>query len=233
MYEASAWPPVYAIKKHQRAKRVKLTVSRQHGLQITVPQRFRMSEMPAILEEHKQWILDKLQYYQPFQPLILPDLIELSAIAQTWRVSYINCDVNVRLMRRPQQEIVLFGRVEDAAACKKMLMRWLKKMAQHYLLAQLKEVSAALQLPFTSAAIRGQQTRWGSCSANKVINLNYKLLFLPSSLMHHVLVHELCHTKHLNHSNTFWQLVAKYDAAWQVHRRALTKADQYVPLWAV
>ncbi len=233
MSETTAWPPAYKLKKHPRAKRVKLAICKQHGLQITVPNRFRMSDMPSILENHKQWILDKLQHYQPYQPILLPTHIDLLAIQESWRISYMACHVNMRILYRPHQEIVIFGEVEDKMLCKKILLRWLKKMAQQHLLTQLKNISDTLQLPFSSASVRGQQTRWGSCSADKTINLNYKLLFLPPWLTRHVMIHELCHTKQLNHSAKFWQLVATYDPNWQMHRRALAKADQYVPVWAI
>ena len=227
------WPPAYKIKKHPKAKRVKLDISKRHGLQITVPPRFKLGDMSSILESHKQWIIEKLKHYQPFQPLSLPATINLAAMQEIWRVEYMACDTRMRIMSRPHREIVVFGPVADHVLCQRVLVVWLKKMAKIHLLAELKHISETLQLPFVSASIRGQQTRWGSCTVDKTISLNYKLLFLPPKLMRHVLIHELCHTKHLNHSAKFWQLVAKHDAEWHAHRRALLQADQYVPAWAV
>ncbi|MGC1525969.1 MAG: M48 family metallopeptidase, partial [Phormidesmis sp.] len=62
-------------------------------------------------------------------------------------------------------------------------------------------------------------------------SLNFKLLFLPRPLVHYVLVHELCHTVHMNHSKHFWALVAKKQPDYQWRRDALKKAWRYVPRW--
>lgn len=228
-----AWPPPYQIKRHRKARSVKLRVLKAQGLVLTVPFRFNLKETPAILEEHKVWITEQLQQWQQsqLQAAHMPQKIIFPALNTTWMIHTIVCDCAFEIIYRPNHEIVFVGRRIDVAKCKRVLIDWIKSEAKKYLSVRLKEISTLTDLPYQALTIRDQQTRWGSCSSQQAINLNYKLIFLPAALIDHVLIHELAHTKILNHSNQFWQLVAHHDTHWQTNRRALRKADQYIPGW--
>ncbi len=79
--------------------------------------------------------------------------------------------------------------------------------------------------------MRSQRTRWASCSAQKNVNLNLKLLFLPEDLVRYVLVHELCHTVHFDHSPEFWGLLSSLIPHCREMQRELRDAWKYVPAW--
>lgn len=228
------WPPNVTLKKHARARHIKLKASVQHGLELVVPKRFNPKEIPFILEQNRIWIEKQLLKIQSQFISIdkLPNEIIFSAINLSWQIEYIASDMKLKLLSRPhQRELVFIGDIQNKLACKKLLIIWVKKQARIYLLNQLEEVSQQIRLSYTHAIIRDQSTRWGSCSSKKSISLNYKLLFLPFELMRHVLIHELCHTVHLNHSDAFWGLVERFDPKWEQHRRELRKADKLIPMW--
>lgn len=231
------WPPPYTIKEHPRARHVKLKTSVKHGLEIVVPKRFNKKHLPTILNENKTWIEKQFKKIADKQFLIgtqtLPEFIDFHAIGQRWAVHYLPCLGKLRITFGKENEVIVRGDTQNHPACHIALTHWAKKMAREHLIEQLRSVSEKTQLSYSRATIRGQQSRWGSCSADKVINLNYKLLFLPPHLAEHILIHELCHTVHLNHSTRFWKLLSRFDPDWKAHNRLIKSADHFVPAWAI
>jgi predicted metal-dependent hydrolase len=85
---------------------------------------------------------------------------------------------------------------------------------------------------FASMQVRFQKSRWGSCSSKGRISLNVCLIFLPELLVRYILLHELCHTRQMNHSAAFWKLVLTADPDALSKNRAMREAWKYVPGWA-
>jgi predicted metal-dependent hydrolase len=232
-----AWPPAFTLKKSPRSRSVKIKASARHGLELIVPMRFNQKSIPEILESNKAWIEKQLIKIQvelnALDAQVLPTEIILPLLNQTWKIQYIpSNNKKLRLMTRPQQELVLFGNTEDKNLCKTLLGAWVRKQAKIGLPARLAELSLQTRLDYTSITIRSQRSRWGSCSTQKAINLNYKLLFLPVALVDHIIIHELSHTVHMNHSTKFWRLVASLDSQWKYHCHETRHANKYIPLWA-
>ena len=92
----------------------------------------------------------------------------------------------------------------------KVIEESLRRNAKSILPSRLAFLSKQCGLPYSSVKINSSQGRWGSCSARKAINLSYYLVLLPSHLIDYVLLHELCHTREMNHSERFWALLNQF-----------------------
>lgn len=228
----------YTIKQNARARHVKLRVTAHHGLEIIIPSRFNLKHIPQIIEINKQWIENAFSKTQ----LVcsdkidntLPTNIQLNALDETWTIQYIFMpQKKTKLLCLPNNTLLLSGKNDCPILHKKLLRQWIKIKAKAYLLEKLTTLSQENNLPYDQFNLRGQKTRWGSCNAAKSISLNYKLIFLPEHLVTHVILHELAHTIHLNHSAKFWQLLKTVDPNWQTHRRALRHASLHgwIPAW--
>lgn len=75
---------------------------------------------------------------------------------------------------------------------------------------------------YTSLTIRDQKTRWGSCSSRGTLSFNYRLVFAPVDVLDYVVVHELCHLTHMNHSKDFWNLVESVMPDYKKHKKWLS-----------
>lgn len=227
------WPPEYKVRRHKRAKYVRLHTTKKHGLEITVPYRYSLKEIPEILEEYKSWIVKQLVDVDYQEETILPETIQLGALDQTFTIRYLQTNrKRTHIHQCPDNRLVVTGDVSNKETCLKLLTKWAKQQAKNHLPEILQSVSEETGLTYADARVRSQKSQWGNCGSDHVITLNYRLIFLPSYLVRHILVHELCHTKYLDHSKAFWSLVAKYDVAWQENKKALKKGDHFIPAWA-
>lgn len=91
----------------------------------------------------------------------------------------------------------------------KVIAEALRRNAKIILPQRLYMLSKTHNLPYKSVKINSSQGRWGSCSSSKAINLSYYLMLLPKHLIDYVLLHELSHTRQMNHGDEFWKLLNK------------------------
>lgn len=231
--------PKYQVRESQRARHVSLKVSFQGTLEVVVPPGFNETEIPGILERRRGWITKTLHRIEKQRATLpkehsveKPTELELRSRDEVWTVVYkATRGATVALTQSNPQELTLRGPLEDATACRELLRNWLQRKARLELAPWLQQLSQRCDLAYSRMTVRGQSTRWGSCSSKQSISLNYKLLFLPPTLVDYVLTHELCHTVHMNHSKVFWQLVRQYYPELDQAKADLKKGWQYVPHW--
>ena len=161
----------------------------------------------------------------------LPDTLHLRALDQVRELRYLATNQpTLQLIENADQILTVFGKIQKKAV-HSLITHWLIKQAKAQLSDWLFTLARQHAFQINGISIRQQRTLWGSCTVNKRINLNFKLLFLPKTLVEHILLHELCHTEHFNHSRAFWQRLAQLDPFCQIHRKALKEAHVFLPKW--
>lgn len=93
---------------------------------------------------------------------------------------------------------------------KSQIERWFKTSIEKYLADNLALFSNKMSLYSSAFKVRKYKSRWGSCNSRSELSFNYLLKMLPTWVVDYVIIHELCHIEHMNHSTKFWQLVAVY-----------------------
>ena len=100
-------------------------------------------------------------------------------------------------------------------------LRELAKQAAEVLPERVHYFAKSMGVTVNRITIRSQRTRWGSCSAQGNLNFNCLLMLCPVEVRDYVVIHELCHRKHLNHSADFWAEVERYCPNYRIHRKWL------------
>lgn len=236
--ELSVWPPQFTVRKSLRVKSVKLFISQQHGLEIVIPQHRRQGlVIENLLNLHRDWIIRTMHRYGVHNKQLIntEPLTELNfpAFNELWKIQIHSIPEmfgQIKLRELPDNILQIFGDSHNKTLVIQSIRKWLNRRGKILLLPKLAEISEKIQLPYYEAKVRYQKTRWGSCSVKKLISLNHKLLFMPETVIRYVMIHELCHTVHMNHANRFWQLVEKFDNNYKLNRRELRFAGKYIPM---
>lgn len=223
------------IRTSRRARRLRIDVTARQGVVVVVPRGTPAEVVDRFVHEKRGWIrrardrvAAEAAARAPGDATALPDQLELRALDRS---------LPVQIMAAERRRVVDAGDhlrlegVTDPVDARARLQHWLKAEAKRALVPRLGELARDHDLQFGRTAVRGQRTRWASCSGRGTISLNFRLLFLPGRLVEHVMLHELAHTRHLNHSRHFWALLARLDPHWRRHHEELRDARRWVPAW--
>lgn len=229
----------YTLRISSRARHARLKMSPENGLTVVVPVGFDKKQVPALVESKMEWILKVQGNFEKHRPAefapagtVLPELIELAGIGESWRITYRNDHrKGVKITEKGIGELDVSGAVSDGTLCVQALETWLKRRAKLKLASQITRVAALNGFKISRVSVKKQKSRWGSCSSRGNINLNLKLIFLPPLLVRYIMIHELCHTIHMNHSARYWETVARFDPDWKEHDREMKHAWRFVPAW--
>ena len=224
-----------SVRESGRARRLSIKVYPRGRVEVVVPRRTRARDVQAFVEEHRDWIRRTRESFaelHPPEPFRLPDTIVLPGIGRTFRVNYRPREGarNVRYRLR-HDGLELSGATGDSALCVKALKRWLAGLAKAEFGPRLRLLAAMTDNPFRRMRVAGQKTCWGSHSCSGTISLNYCLLFLDPGLVRYLMIHELCHAKHMNHSRRFWALVRRFEPDYRSLDRRLAESWRDIPIW--
>lgn len=248
------------LRRSSRSRTIRLRISAQQGLVVSAHTRTSQRDIEAFLRQQQAWLARHWSALEPqyrlyqTERLLLPDSILLPGLGELWRVEREDGAGPLAVHEQPGADagrlpagvstgsggedlaptgvLTLQGRAADESqAARTLLQGWLQRRAKRYLPVWLARLAERHGFRYSAVSVRNQRGRWGSCSARGGISLNCKLLLLPAEQASHVMLHELCHTIHLNHSPQFWQLLKRVDPATEQLQLVLDAAWQALPGW--
>lgn len=224
------------IRESRRAKRLILQMIPPYTLELVVPQGTRPREVEEFLAGSSRWIeraQGELQHRYRASLQALPDAVELAAVGRRWEVHYGSGTAARPGLKEFPQHLQISTADSAPDQVYGLLRQWLLAQARLYLKPWLASEAKEVGVTPNKIQVRTQRTRWGSCSPLGNISLNASLLFLAPAVVRYLLIHELCHLRHLDHSARYWRCVAGIEPDYRVLDKRLTDSWSEVPAWAL
>ncbi len=199
----------YRIRRSSRARRVRITVAGDGEVIVTLPKKAAERRAAEAVRELRPWIdrrkaaLARAAAEVAREPDTVPYLgANLRLVPEAGRE---------RVHRRGDALLVPPGAATDA------IERWYRRRARAEIAPRLDAATARAGSRYTGLTIRGQRTRWASCSSEGKMSFNWRLLLAPPEILDYVVEHEVCHLEVMDHSPRFWALLASRAPEWRRH----------------
>jgi predicted metal-dependent hydrolase len=223
----------YRIRRSERARRARILVDGD-GVEVVVPRRFPLREVEPFVEEKRAWIERTLKRLRETVAELPAARVEDGGL-----VPYLGENLRLAVRVEPgrrREHVARRGDVLRVAlpadaerllpadgALRKALEHWYRKRARAEVAPRLDAACARAGSSYTRLQIRGQRTRWASCSSSGAMSFNWRLLLAPAEILDYVVEHEVAHLELLDHSPRFWRLLASRSPDWREHEAWLRR----------
>lgn len=207
----------YTVRRSDRARRARLTVSRDGEAIVVLPRRMPLSEAERLVEQHGDWIDGHVARISDERARLAerPTLGQgrvLHVAGEPCRISEV--DAGTRQPARGRVEAVSGGLVvrlgRDGRTAPVLLESWLRTHAREIIAARVAARAPELRVRPGRISIRDQSSRWASASASGALSFSWRLILVPPFVLDAVVVHELAHLRVRGHSRRFWALVERH-----------------------
>lgn len=167
-------PQDYIIER-KPVRHARINVNEKQEVRLIIPKTFSDDEIQRLLVQKSDWIKEKLAVFQNEEIL----RIEL-----------------------PKANILYLGEAHPKP--KSNIEKWYRKEAKNYLSKRIDFLAQKHNFKYNRLFVRDSKNKWGNCSKDKNISLNWRLIKAPVQVIDYVILHELCHTVILKHTQAFW-----------------------------
>jgi len=204
----------YLVKTSKKARGLRISVKSNGQVVITKPWLVPHIVAEQFLKSHQEWVLaqlSKLKFVDNNNDKYLYQGILYDIVFNKNKFSYI-FSINKLSLAGPNKDLAL-----------KALEKIHIKEASVLIRNMVKKISSKMGIDYGKITIRDQDSRWGSCSSKGNLNFSWRLIKTPQEVLEYVIIHELAHIKHMDHSKQFWELVELFDPLYREHRRWLRR----------
>lgn len=228
----------YTVLVERRASRVvfgrrrreglRLTVERDGSLKVTAPPRATLAVIENFVMANTDWIEENRDRMlaeiakNPPKLFVEGEKFRLFGVERT--LAFEEAKTGARSRAELIENYLVYTAPPGEFATDKVraaVVKFFDQQARLHLPERVQRFAREMGVTPSGLSFRYQKTRWGSCSSRGHISFNCKVVFAPESVIDYLVIHELAHLVHADHSKKFWELVAKHDSSWRQHRRWL------------
>ncbi len=213
--------PEFIHRTNTRSRSVRIGISNAGEVIVTTPPHFPTSRVLPFLQKSQDWIEKHLILHKRRLEVGGENSVLYFGDALKIVIEREHYDISKNAIRVIDDTIIIVPVALTAESVAKALIRWLKAEAERHIVPRIENIAKTYGHTYSSIHLRDQTSRWGSCSTHGNLQLNWRLIQAPKEVIDYVIMHELAHLKHMDHSPRFWAYVEKLDPHYTDHKRWL------------
>lgn len=225
----------YTVKIHKRSKKLSLRIGKDGRPQVTIPAFTPKFIVKKFVAQNKHWI----QKHQKIKKDALAEFLTNSSVTlfgerykikivstlDPSKVSLLDDIIQIAFHNSSRKKLHPSFNSSNPPV---FFTKFLKNTATHYIIKRIVELAKKMDIKYKNIHFKEQSTRWGSCSSKGNLNFNWRLVHFPTKIIDYVIIHELAHREHMNHSDKFWELVEKHDPEFRLNKRWLKETGSKI-----
>jgi predicted metal-dependent hydrolase len=206
----------YTVRRSERARRIRVTVDPTRGVEVVLPRRAAEREAAAAIRELRPWIERRVRELGHARAAVAA---RGDTVPYLGELLHVRGELGRTRVHRHGSELLAPVGDERASA----IERWYRRAARREIAPRLSSACALAGTSYSKLTIRGQRTRWASCSRTGAMSFNWRLLLAPEPVLDYVVWHEVCHLEVADHSPRFWALLERRCPDYREHVRWLRR----------
>ena len=202
---------VAEIKRTSRTKSASITVE-EGNVCVVVPRSLENERITKLLKDKNRWIKEKIALHREAQPKSTKQFVSGESfpyLGRNYRLKVHQGNYQPIKLTNGRFAITLRVGTENPDLIQDSLLSWYKQHADLKLTEKVKRYAKIMGVAYASVGLKTYKSRWGSCSTEGDITFNWKIIMAPNRIVDYVVIHELCHLIHHDHSPKFWREVER------------------------
>lgn len=213
-------------------KTVQIRIVAKNHVELRIPSRLSDRRIQMILDSKDTWIQKHLENFQERDKIVnLSEGTCWPCFGQDYQLKFKASNESRYVAKFLEMDLlVIYKKYDESRIFEAIKLAYIERL-KPYIAGRIESLSKVMDVEAIGFRIKSQKTLWGSCSSRRHLNFNWKIGFAPVEVIDYLIIHEMCHLKHMNHGKAFWAMVEQFDPAYKVHKRWLKDNSGYLRIY--